>query len=61
MKCQILFSGKNKKNISKCRLLKILPRVLSVKHISKTIRISLSNHDFMNLFITKMLNWSKKV
>ena len=31
MKYQILFSGKNKKNISKCRLLKILPRVLSVK------------------------------
>ena len=31
MKCQIRFSGKNKKNISKCRLLKILPRVLSVK------------------------------
>ena len=30
MKCHILFSGKNKKNISKCRLLKILPRVLSV-------------------------------
>ena len=33
MKCQILFSGKNKKNISKCRLLKILPRVLSVKAV----------------------------
>ena len=33
MKCQILFSGKNKKNISKCRLLKILPRVLSVKKL----------------------------
>ena len=32
MKCQILFSGKNKKNISKCRLLKILPRVLSVNY-----------------------------
>ena len=30
MKCQILFSGKNKKNISKCCLLKILPGVLSV-------------------------------
>ena len=30
MKCQILFSWK-KKNISKCRLLKILPRLLSVK------------------------------
>ena len=31
IKCQILFSGKNKKNVSKCCLLKILPRVLSVK------------------------------
>ena len=31
MKCQILFPGKNKKNISKCCLLKILPRVLSFK------------------------------
>ena len=31
MKRQILFPGKGKKNISKCRLLKILPRVLSVK------------------------------
>ena len=30
MKCQILFPGKNKKTISKCCLLKILPRVLSV-------------------------------
>ena len=28
MKCQNLFSVKNKKNISICRLLKILPRVL---------------------------------
>ena len=27
---QILFSWKNEKNISKCRLLRILPRVLSV-------------------------------
>ena len=36
MKCQILFSGsgKNKKNISKCRLLEILPRVLSVTPFS---------------------------
>ena len=31
MKCQILCSGKNKKNISKCRLLKSLPRMPSVK------------------------------
>ena len=37
MKCQILFSGKNKKNISKCRLLKILPRVLSV-NVSKVLK-----------------------
>ena len=28
---QVLFSGKNKKNISKCCLLKVLLRVLSVK------------------------------
>ena len=38
MKCQILFSGKNKKNISKCRLLNILPRVLSVKLLSMLIK-----------------------
>ena len=31
MKCQILFSGKNKKNVSKCRQLKILTRMLSFK------------------------------
>ena len=31
MKCHILFSGKNKKKISKCRPLKILFRVLSVR------------------------------
>ena len=33
MKYQKLFSGKNKKNISNCRLLKILPRVLSVNRV----------------------------
>ena len=31
MKCQILFPGKNKRNISKCPLLNILPRVLNIK------------------------------
>ena len=31
MKCQNLFSGKNKENISICRLLIFLSRVLSVK------------------------------
>ena len=34
MKCHSLFSGKNKKNISMCYLLKFLPRVLSIKYIS---------------------------
>ena len=39
MKCQIRFSGKNKKNISKCRLLKSLPRVLSVKSYQEDGRV----------------------
>ena len=38
MKCHILFSGKNKKSISKCRLLKILPRVLSVKECKTYVK-----------------------
>ena len=37
MKCQILFSEKNKKNISKVFLLKILPRLQSII-ISFTVR-----------------------
>ena len=32
MKCQILFSGKNQKNIPKCPLLKMLPSMLIVKN-----------------------------
>ena len=36
MKCHNLFSGKkNKKNISICRLLKILPSVLTVNPIKR--------------------------
>ena len=38
MKCQILFAGKNKKPISKCRLLKILTIVLSVKWNGHTFK-----------------------
>ena len=30
MKCQILFSRKNKKNISKCHLMKFLPSMQSI-------------------------------
>ena len=44
MKCHILFSGKNKKNISQCRLLKILPSALSVKV-----------HIFMGKFIRQQI------
>ena len=38
MKHQILFKGKNKKNISVCRLLKILLRVLSIKIVVAGLR-----------------------
>ena len=34
MICQNLYSGQNNKNISKCRLQKILPRVLSLEPAS---------------------------
>ena len=31
MKCQSLFTGKNKKNVSNCRLLEYIPSMLRVK------------------------------
>ena len=37
MKCQILFSGKNRKNISKCHLLKFLPGMQGVKMLNKIL------------------------
>ena len=39
MKCQILFSGKNKKNISKCHLSKVL-----CINLNNTIRLKLSSY-----------------
>ena len=48
MKCHILFSEKNKKNISKCRLLKILPRVLSVKVHSDFLKNCVPFNPFMS-------------
>ena len=33
MKCWVLFSGKNKNNISGCRLLKVLPRMQSINEL----------------------------
>ena len=46
MKCHILFSGKSKKNIPKSRLLKILPRVLSVKPIFCTHAVICSSYRY---------------
>ena len=40
MKYQSLFSGENEKNISKCILVKILPRVLSIKEGSKIVDLN---------------------
>ena len=45
MKCQILFSGKN---ISKCHLPKILPRVLSVKVINNPDTVPKANSPLIN-------------
>ena len=39
MKCQSLFSGKNKKNTLKYCMLKFLPRVLNVKELSIFVTI----------------------
>ena len=43
MKCQILFSGKNKQTISKCPLLKIVPNILSVSNCMFYYNIGDSN------------------
>ena len=61
MKCQILFSRKNKKNISNCCLLKFSPRMLSVntgyRYTFKLLlqqfdlgRQCLLRHSFLNLW-----------
>ena len=55
MKCQVLFSEEKKKNISKCRLLKILPRVLSIK-ASKT-----TNQTVRPVDLKLILNTSCKI
>ena len=59
MKCKNLFSGKNKKNTSICLLLKIVPRVISIKRlISAFLYYSFWRYhpiviliDFLTLFI----------
>ena len=52
MKCQILFSGKKKKNILKCRLLQILPRVLSVNLYSDLEFHFFVPHAFLTASVT---------
>ena len=52
--CQILFSGKNKKNISKCRLLNIIyPECYALKHhclyLRKQIQLIQSNITFQRV------------
>ena len=57
MKCQRLFSGKNhKKNISNYRLLKILPSMLSVMHLT-LCRLNHSGKisDNLHIFSLKIL------
>ena len=49
MKYHILFSEKNKKNISKCRLLKILPRVQSVNKSSDLVSQEEANIELYEL------------
>ena len=41
MKCQILFPGKKKKNISRCHLLKIEHSEQALKSVSKNSRAQL--------------------
>ena len=41
IKCQSLFAGKNKKNISKCHLLELLPSIVSANTILIYSRLSL--------------------
>ena len=61
MICQILFSGENKKNISKCRLLKFLPKVLSVKTYYGRSNILYSRALKPGLSALKYMRWFVKI
>ena len=60
MKCEILFSGKKKKDISKCRLLKILSIVLSI-NIFYTCLIQNQNLFEQNLFVPTSQNETRAI
>ena len=47
MKCQNLFAGNNKKSISICRLLKILPRLPNIKDYNYTFKKNNSNMEIV--------------
>ena len=52
MKCQNRFSGKNKKNISKCRLLIFLPTVQSVQNVVKFRERRINNFNSVSCILT---------
>ena len=54
MKCKIVFSGKNKKNISKCRLLKILCTFsLMSPFVVKMLTVLVSTISYSQVFLLK--------
>ena len=57
MKCQNLFSVKNKKSISICHLLKILPRVLSLNRLQYVFTAG-DKRNISKCYLL-LLNWSK--
>ena len=56
MKCQNRFSGKSKKNISICCLLKILPRVLSINIDGDSQNSHNTGNDTLCLCVIKLVN-----
>ena len=55
MKCQSLFSGKNKKNISGCRLLKFDPSMLSI-NANRNISTQVSGHNWTSFLCLRLNN-----
>ena len=56
----MLFSGKNKKNISICCLLIILPRVLNVNEVFSRLQLGKQRETYMSKFLVsgRSLNFS---
>ena len=55
IKCQILFSGENNEHILKCCLLKILPRVLSIKGPVTTVANGILKYFFYSFQETSFI------